>query len=184
MNGLKPRAEAMALGLTHYFTGKPCHHGHVAKRYTNHGTCTECVRIKVRERYYKDPEKWKAHGRLGMKRWVAANHETHIANVKAWQAANPEKVRAYKKTNKYKRRAVERDGITGSELMAWENAQKKVCYWCGVKCAEAYHVDHYTALTRGGAHEIGNLVISCPSCNRRKSAKDPYAFAAEVGRLF
>lgn len=35
------RAEAKALGLRHYFTGKPCKNGHVAKRHLT-GTCVTC----------------------------------------------------------------------------------------------------------------------------------------------
>jgi hypothetical protein len=36
------RAEAKALGLTHYYTGKPCRNGHIEKRQTQNGTCKEC----------------------------------------------------------------------------------------------------------------------------------------------
>lgn len=34
--------EARDLGAKHYFTGKPCKHGHVAKRYANSRICFEC----------------------------------------------------------------------------------------------------------------------------------------------
>ena len=37
------RKEAIAAGLTKYFTGKPCKHGHIADRYTTTGTCSECL---------------------------------------------------------------------------------------------------------------------------------------------
>ena len=37
------RAEAQAQGLKHFFTGKPCKHGHVSKRYASTGQCKECV---------------------------------------------------------------------------------------------------------------------------------------------
>lgn len=40
------RAEAKQLGLTHYFTGKPCKHGHVDKRFTGNGNCATCSDIK------------------------------------------------------------------------------------------------------------------------------------------
>ena len=39
----KTRAEAKATGATHYFTGEPCKHGHVAPRKTK-GACIECVK--------------------------------------------------------------------------------------------------------------------------------------------
>lgn len=38
------KREALAIGSKHYFTGKPCKHGHVAKRWTHNGVCEECCR--------------------------------------------------------------------------------------------------------------------------------------------
>lgn len=36
------RQDAKAQGLNHYYTGKPCKHGHVAKRTTSNGRCHAC----------------------------------------------------------------------------------------------------------------------------------------------
>jgi hypothetical protein len=36
------RKSAKAEGLKHYFTGEPCHQGHLAKRYVSTAQCTEC----------------------------------------------------------------------------------------------------------------------------------------------
>lgn len=36
------RSEALRLGLTRYFTGKPCKHGHIAERLSSCGRCCEC----------------------------------------------------------------------------------------------------------------------------------------------
>lgn len=41
-------AEARARRLRHYFTGRPCIHGHVARRYVSTGTCAECLRVRAR----------------------------------------------------------------------------------------------------------------------------------------
>lgn len=120
----------------------------------------------------------------------AANLEHYYANPapkkaasKRWAQSNPERRQAIAKSYKARRRAVERQGIGGAELLAWSMSQAKVCYWCGCKCARKFHVDHYYPLSKGGAHEVCNLVIACPSCNLRKSAKSPIDFAREVGRL-
>lgn len=43
------RLEAHKAGLKHYFTGKPCKHGHVAQRYITTGNCFECARRFVLE---------------------------------------------------------------------------------------------------------------------------------------
>jgi 5-methylcytosine-specific restriction endonuclease McrA len=105
------------------------------------------------------------------------------AYIRDWQRNNAALVRAYKATSKAKRRAACGSGVTGADLLAWAKKQAKRCYWCGDDCASAYHVDHYTPLSKGGAHELHNLVIACPTCNLRKHAKDPLDFAREVGRL-
>jgi len=39
------RDGARRLGLTYYFTGKPCKHGHLAERFVSFGGCVECNRI-------------------------------------------------------------------------------------------------------------------------------------------
>ena len=39
---LVTREEAQALGLTYYYTGHPCKHGHYARRYRSSGGCVEC----------------------------------------------------------------------------------------------------------------------------------------------
>jgi 5-methylcytosine-specific restriction endonuclease McrA len=42
------RAEARALGLPRYFTGKLCKHGHIAERYTATYRCQVCDRIQIK----------------------------------------------------------------------------------------------------------------------------------------
>lgn len=49
------RKEAKAQGLVHYFTGKPCLHGHLAKRNTKNTDCTECARLR-KERWIAEKE--------------------------------------------------------------------------------------------------------------------------------
>jgi 5-methylcytosine-specific restriction endonuclease McrA len=103
---------------------------------------------------------------------------------RAWSKANPDKRRAIIHNYAARRRAWTDGNLTVTALIKWKAAQPKACYWCGVRCARAYHVDHYIPLSRGGLHEISNLVIACPRCNLTKNAKDPLEFAREVGRLF
>lgn len=37
------RTEAATLGLTRYYTGKPCRHGHACERFTSNGVCADCA---------------------------------------------------------------------------------------------------------------------------------------------
>lgn len=68
------RKVAVLAGQKHYFTGKPCKHGHVDQRYTNGGCCMECARITARK-------------------WRDANLEVARRKNREWAANNPEKLR-------------------------------------------------------------------------------------------
>lgn len=37
------RTDARAKGLKHFYTGKPCSHGHNLKRYVSTGACVKCA---------------------------------------------------------------------------------------------------------------------------------------------
>jgi hypothetical protein len=54
------RQQALAQGLTHYFTGKPCKEGHIAPRFAKCCKCVECGRKQslegVKRWYNKNPE--------------------------------------------------------------------------------------------------------------------------------
>ncbi len=45
----KAREEAKQKGEIYYFNGKPCVHGHIAKRRTRTGYCMECQNTRIRE---------------------------------------------------------------------------------------------------------------------------------------
>lgn len=53
------RKDAKSLGLTYYFTGKPCKRGHVSRRRAVKADCLECIRVSDRERYASNPDKFK-----------------------------------------------------------------------------------------------------------------------------
>lgn len=44
MENIVSRSAAKISGATSYFTGQPCRNGHVAMRYTQSGTCAECIK--------------------------------------------------------------------------------------------------------------------------------------------
>ena len=69
------RKDALAQGLTHYFTGKPCKRGHLAVRYASTKSCVECSA---------------AHNTT----FHAANPGKSTEYSQRWQAKNPDKVKA------------------------------------------------------------------------------------------
>lgn len=55
------------------------------------------------------------------------------------------------------------------------------CEWCNAGLVgSGFELDHIISLRQGGSNEPANLVVACPSCNRRKAKKPPAQFAAEV----
>jgi len=70
----RSRAEAKATGATHYFTGRPCKHGHVDRRTTTQARCAECVRVRQRARL-QDPEFRKRHNQ-----WCLAREKRKSAD--------------------------------------------------------------------------------------------------------
>jgi len=58
------RTHAKEQSLTHYYTGKPCKHGHDSERYVNDGKCVACIRERVNRRRINNPEKKKESDRL------------------------------------------------------------------------------------------------------------------------
>lgn len=64
MKTASTQPEAKALGLSSYFTGRPCKHGHVAKRYTTNKACASCA-VTGLARWRNGPgrESWRAYRR-------------------------------------------------------------------------------------------------------------------------
>ena len=55
--------EAERRGLKHYFTGKPCRHGHIAQRYVANNKCVTCTVERVIAWQRANPEKKRAKQR-------------------------------------------------------------------------------------------------------------------------
>jgi len=98
MNYPATRKEALALGMPHYYTGKPCKHGHIALRLVK-GTCVECRKMEWvesnerRKDYFKTADAVKAAKR----RYYEKNREKVLARAKERPI---EQQRAYKATYK------------------------------------------------------------------------------------
>lgn len=99
------RVEAKAAGLTRFFTGKPCKHGHLSERTTCNGGCIRCNADAIIALYYAEGEAARAVRQARSKAWKKANPETvkaagrkyskeHQAQAKAWKAANRDKINA------------------------------------------------------------------------------------------
>ncbi len=136
----------------------------------------------------------KEERRASYARWYQANREKIAERRQTMWANNVnsvrERQRAYAANNRalyvaasHRRRA--RAGCTSRNLVAflsWMRIAPRVrCYWCKQTVAKTNReADHIIPLVLGGAHAIGNLCVSCRSCNRRKNAKQPQDFSGQA----
>jgi hypothetical protein len=124
------RAEAMALGLKRYFTGKQCPHGHTAERFVSTFACVDCLKTKTKEygaspegqarRLERDREN-REHIQQRRKSWDSENRGKINARSKAWNQANPEKYKAIVKKSRLKKATDERHIISKrmSDRLRW-----------------------------------------------------------------
>lgn len=128
------------------------------------------------------------------RQWRQANAERIAKQKREYYQANVERIaeysREYKRSNpeiyrgaEHRRRArkIAAGGTHSTSDIALLIKSATVrghlrCWHCGGVCDGDYHIDHFIPLAKGGTDDIGNLRISCPKCNLRKSAKMPAEF--------
>jgi 5-methylcytosine-specific restriction endonuclease McrA len=90
----------------HYFTGKPCSRGHIAKRLTVDGCCSDCKRLKSyaafladRAGYSRRAGEWKKRNPEKaleqVRRQRAKDPDGHRAYMRNWRSQNADKLRGY-----------------------------------------------------------------------------------------
>lgn len=118
---------------------------------------------KFSSRYYADPKAKKKYAR-----------ERH--------KQNPDSARTASRNRKARLKGAEgrhtRDDIDRLYVL-----QKGRCAICFTALRGKFEIDHRMPLSRGGSNDPSNLQLACKPCNLRKRAKDPIAYAQEIGRL-
>lgn len=178
------RKQAISWGLNVYFTGKPCHKGHVASRYVKTHCCILCWadvnaasyaknvearRIKDRQRRSKDAAKL----RNSDKKFQAEVAKLRRAKGRKWRKANPE---ASSLCNARRRTRALNAGLLPSvnELKSMLDKQFGLCAnpHCLVSLSKVKkHLDHRNPISRGGLNNFENLQWLCAPCNVRKGAR-------------
>lgn len=169
---------ARKIGMKTYFKGIPCTQGHISERRTIDTKCLECKRGKDR-RYYVE-NKSKIIEKVVC--WRKENPENAKRNYKRWLFRDRPKTKMMARNSQHRAR-VKKAGtevIFNPQITKWLLDQRKSCRYCGDLCEKNYEIDHFVPICKGGRHEIENLVISCPSCNRKKGKKEPIQFLREI----
>lgn len=142
----------------------------------------QSINIQNREYQMRNSEKvavWKRKSYL-------INLEKITKDNKEWRLNNPIAARAAAQRRRA-RLAGAGGSFTQAEVIDLLSKQKGRCAICTKKIAKTgknkFHIDHIEPISKGGSNFISNIQLACPSCNLRKSDKDPLKFAKENGKL-
>ena len=185
----KTRAEAKESGATHYFTGVPCTHGHIALRKTK-GSCVKCLEIEWKKNAEKRADYFvqynKKHEVKEKKHeWYVANRERVIETAAirplevkrqyqaAWKERNLIWVRADTKARRRKHRQASPPWLTRKQ-----KGEIRQLYQIAITMTkttgEQYVVDHIVPLRSDavcGLHVPWNLRVITQEENLKKSNK-------------
>jgi len=183
------RAEAKATGAKHYFTGKPCKHGHIALRETK-GACVECRKLEHEASYANRKEYFAEYnksekGAANKKAYYDRNKEAVIARAVArpteekraarakWAKENPEKKRAVVNARRRRYKAATPHWLTPEQKAEirgfYLEAQRLI-----KETGQRFEVDHIEPIQGEdvcGLNVPWNLQILLKEENLRKSNK-------------
>lgn len=110
--------------------------------------------------------------RAAIQAWRERTREERRAVFRAWEKANPEKVRLRSRNSSARRRVV----IGSPDPVNYERVLDEhgmTCHICsgGIPTVADLHFDHVIPLARGGRHTPANIRPAHRTCNLRKGAK-------------
>jgi len=186
-------SEARELGLTRFFTGKPCKRNHIAERYASTGQCCVCIRnhsdnwkkVNIEQvREYARKRHWSKRDELivKMREWREKNPEKQKKCTQAWRAKNPLRRREDEALRRAKKQKAG-GRYTIKQIKDLAEKQKHKCMFCLASIKKSFHIDHVFPLSKSGSNDISNIQLLCQNCNQRKYNKDPIEFAQENNKL-
>ena len=185
----KTREEAKRTGATHYFTGQPCKHGHIAPRKTK-GSCVECLKVEWEKASVTRAEYFKEYNRREevkdkKNEWYLENKEQVIAAAKTrpaaqlreyrntWKENNKTQVRADTKARRRKHREATPPWLTRKQKSEIRQLYQ-IAITMSQTTGEQYVVDHIIPLRSDvvcGLHVPWNLRVITQEENLKKSNK-------------
>lgn len=193
------RAEALACGLNHYFTGKPCKHGHIDIRRVCDKKCSSCHRQTVRryeaankdailqrrrDNYQEKREVLREYNRAYYCRNIESRRALSRASWHKNKAQNLERAKKYKKTNSHvtNRNNQTRRATRKQAVPVWFGEWDKFVIQEASELAllrrnataTSWHVDHMIPLScksACGLHVAENLQVIPGKMNLRKQRR-------------
>ncbi len=97
----------------------------------------------------------------------ARRREFERARSRAWNTSHPQE-RLAQQYRRIDRVISGADGTASAHAIAQLKQQATHCAYCAAQLTRR-ETDHMVALVLGGAHSLRNIVVVCPTCNRKKS---------------
>lgn len=154
------RASAKRRGLSRFYTGNPCKHGHMEERYVSSGVCILCDRIKhIRwQQNNKEAHKERVYA------WRRANPERSSEIAAGWRKRNADRYSAIQATNQIRQKYGTRLTDPYAAIIPFYAEERRLTRETGIK----HQVDHVIPLSRGGPHCASNLRVITALENQRK----------------
>lgn len=140
--------------------------------------------IAARKRKYDKEKSDKVNKRR--EKYRSENRDKINESQRKYQKENHEKCLSHWRNRRSRSRNAE-GAHTAADIKTIFTNQRGLCAECEIKLVRSgknkFHVDHIQPLAKGGSNDKHNIQCLCPTCNMRKSAKDPIEWAKENGRL-
>ena len=160
-------------------------------------------RARATDKRYKDKSKpkrsrdykvWlernKGRRKILWAQYYQKNHERMLARARKYRAENLKRVKQknklYRENNLDKHRAYEATRRAAKfhrgpwiSYEEWQTIMRYFDHRCGYCLEKAIPLtqEHMTPLSRGGKHDVENVVPACMSCNNHKSSKNLIQYA-------
>ena len=147
--------------------------------------------VKRDDRYNKDDSiararAWQAANpervKENKKAWQEANREKFVGYTMKWRASNPEAARAIHSNRRAKKMGA-KGRVSADIREKLFVLQKGKCPCCGKPLGDDCHLDHKMPLALGGTNTDDNMQLLRAKCNMEKSAKHPIDFMQSRGFL-
>ena len=120
----------------------------------------------------KHPDRAREIARLAYER----HREARLVQSARWAQANRDRKAAAEQRRRAAKRGTKGDGVEPAAWLALIAAADGRCTYCGE--LRRLTMDHRIPLSRGGGHEIDNVIPACKPCNSRKSTRTEEEFRA------
>jgi len=145
-------------------------------------------RIKNKDSIRENQKRWEINNpyarRKSYMKYVENNRELINKKYKEY-SKTPQGIKARKVSwhNRSKKLRGAGGKLRAEDIAKMMENQKHRCVYCNKGIKHKYHIDHINPISKGGTNYIENIQLLCPTCNLKKSDKDPLKFANELGRL-